>query len=116
MSYTEGYHGTDELTARRIFEHGFNADVSDELYLAAPYQTWLAHDHGVKNAERTGSENYAILTATFPETWPQSNRLGPESIRFYGDDINTVAIRSLSVYTKNGELLEGGHIEVTDEY
>jgi hypothetical protein len=120
MKYNEGYHGTDEPTARKIFEEGFQKESSDglpmDVYLAAPFQTYLAHSHGEKNARRSNSENYAILRASIPESKIKINDLGPESLRLFGDEIDRIAIIGLSVYTRSGELIEGEPVIETNEW
>jgi hypothetical protein len=119
MPYTEGYHGTDEATARKLLEEGFQKETDDgwprDVYLAAPSQTYLAHSHGQKNAERSGSLNYAILKTSIPESEIRLNDLGPESLKIYNDMIDQIAIVGLSVYTQQGRLVEGEEVPITNQ-
>ena len=119
MKYNEGYHGTDEPTSRKILEGGFQSHTDNgipmDVYLAAPYQTYLAHTHGEKNARRTNNENYGIIKASIPEAEVSINILGPESLKLYGDQVDQIAIIGLSIYTKSGELIEGEPVIMTNE-
>jgi hypothetical protein len=108
--FTEGYHGTDEATGRKLVESGFDPYLP--VHLAAPNQTYLAHSHGVKNAERTNSANYALIKAEFPRTHLKENFLGPDSLRLHGDDVDKIAIIGLSIYSRDGKLIEGEPVEV----
>lgn len=118
MIYTEGYHGTDEYTARNILVEGFKNEWPKfaELYLAAPTQTYLAHIHGLKNAERTGSDKYGIIHAAIPESSIEENDLVSPSLRLWSDQITEITVKSLSIYNKQGELTEGNEIEITRDY
>lgn len=113
MLFTEGFHGTDETTARRILEVGFNPDK--QLFLAAVVQTYLAHEHGEVNALRSRSDNYGIIRVTIPETPITQSMLGPGSLQLFGAEIELAVIESISVYNLSRQLLEGDEIPLTHD-
>lgn len=117
MIHVEGCHGTDEYSARRILVEGFKNEWPKfaELYLAAPNQTYLAHMHGLKNAKRTGSDKYGIIRASIPESRIEELDLGPPALRLWGDEITQIAVTSLSIFNRKGELVEGDDIIITND-
>lgn len=95
--YTSGYHGTDLITARTIFDTGFDRFHFDTHF--APSDDYeLAKAHGNKNACRASMGKYAILDVNFNQVGRIASDYG--NIVFYNDKLASMTIRGMDIYMR----------------
>ena len=106
--FTSGYHGTDLITARSIFDNGF--DASRFYTHFAPSDNYeLAKGHGDKNARRSSVGKYAVIGVDFNQIGRIESDYG--SIIFYEDELDLIEVTDMTIYQVNDI---GGHETIVE--